>query len=393
MRARIGLFVLVYATACSSSNPNGQMDGGNQCTVIDGQCLPTPIDSTTGQPAIAKRTQCGNVTEYCDSTGMTAPNLSCITTPKVPPAGPATVTLTGFVHVFSHGPDSKGVSIAVYDAAQLMNSNPSTVTPLATIGSVTLDPTTQRACDQDPSKGCSIPSMGCTLPVCPDGLNGHPDNMMYCRDDGGGQSTCAARLRWEARYSIANVPTNKQLVIKTSGVNFAADQTWATTFTWNVFLSTGDAPCTSPSQTDCIDTTAGTYQLNVSALSQSDYVNIPTVAGLSGGLPMGQGAIAGEIHDCDNVRVGGLSVSTAPEGSRFTYFNGNPLMTLPDLTRLATDQLGLYAALSVTPGHATVVAGGLTQAGGTLTSFGTFDCNVFADSVAIVNVNGGKPHQ
>ncbi|HZS36833.1 MAG TPA: hypothetical protein VFF06_08405 [Polyangia bacterium] len=390
MRKAWAVLACAGALGCSSNGTTGS-DGGGNCTVVDGQCFFAPMHA-------AARTQCGDVTEYCDSSGKTAPNIACVATPITPPAGPATVALTGFVHVFSAGPDSKGVSIAVYDGAQMLaaGASPSAVTPIATIASVTLDPTTQRACDADAAKGCSIPSKtGCALPICNDGLNGHTDSNMYCRDTGGGNSECSARLRWEARYTISNLPTNKQLVIRVTGPNGNPDQTWATIYSWNVYLSTGDPACAGPSSTDCWDKSDMAnlkYQLNVSALSQTDYVNIPTVAGLSGGLPMGQGAIAGEVHDCDNFRVSNLDVGTAPAGTRFTYFNGNPVKTLPDTSRTATDQLGLYAALGLTPGKASVVAAGTLTDGGPLVSFGTFDANVFADSVAVVNINGGKPH-
>jgi hypothetical protein len=377
------LMAVAALAACSSpATTNNDMGG---CTMVAGQCLFPP----TTTPA---RTQCGDVTEFCDTTGRVAPNLDCIATPKVPPAGPAMVTLTGFVHAFSSGPDSKGVSIAVYDATALRAAgNPAAATPIATLAMTALD-ASMRACDSDGTKGCTIPSTtGCTLPVCADGLGGHPDNNKYCRDNGG-STECRDRLRWEARYSLPNIPTNKQLVIRSTGPNGTPDQTWATIFAWNVFLSTGDPACTDPNQTDCIDVPSGTYQLNVNALSQADYVLIPQTAGLSGGLPAGQSAVAGEVHDCDNIRVSGLVVGVQPTPSRFTYFNGNPVKTLPDPSRLATDQLGLYAALSIPPGATSVVAAGLTAAGGTLTSYGTFDALAFPDSVAVVNVNGGKPH-
>ncbi len=379
---------ICFAAGCGNNSAPMNDMGPSGCVMIGGQCLFPPT-------APAARTQCGDVTEYCDKTGVTTPNLACLTNPVVPPSGPATVTLTGFVHAFSSGPDSKGTSVAIYDAAALKAaSSPSGVTPIATLTNLTLDPATQRACDTDGTKGCSIPlAGGCTVPTCADGLNGHADQQKYCYDDGA-SGVCSDRLRWEARYTIPNVPTNKQLVISSTGANGMSDQVWATVFAWNVFLSTADPDCKDLSSTDCWDKTDAQnpkYQLNVSALSQSDYVNIPQTAGLSGGIPMGQGAVAGEIHDCDNIRIANVTVGVTPPAARFTYFNGDPIKTIPDASRLATDRLGLYAGLSLTPGTASVVAGGLLSAGATLTSFGTFDAHAFPDSVTIVNVNGGKP--
>ena len=59
----------------------------------------------------SSRTACGDVTEFCDKTSTAAPNLACLATPKQNPAGPATVTVTGFIHVFSSGPNANGVSV------------------------------------------------------------------------------------------------------------------------------------------------------------------------------------------------------------------------------------------------------------------------------------------
>src|SRR5579859_670410 len=125
------VWMCLLTAACTSGTTSADM---STCVMINGQCLYPPALTAT-------RTQCGDVTDYCDSTGVLAPNLTCLTTPKMPPALPATVTLTGFVHAFSSGPDSKGVSIAVYDMAALKAAgNPGAVTPIAAIASSTLDP-------------------------------------------------------------------------------------------------------------------------------------------------------------------------------------------------------------------------------------------------------------
>jgi hypothetical protein len=349
-------------------------------------CLFPPLDP-------AARTPCGDVTEYCDKTSQSAPNLGCLTTPKPDGSGPATTTLSGFVHVFSSGPDSGNVFVALYDAAALAGgADPTTLTPLAQTVAM-LDPATQRACDATAANGCSIPSAtGCTLPKCNDGLMGRTDDRKYCRDLGGGNSACSDRLRWEAHYSLDNIPTNKQLVIRTAGPTGMADGTWAALVAWNVYLSTGDRTCEDASATDCWDAAKMHYQFNVNALSRSDYVNIPTTAGLASGITPGEGAIAGEVHDCDNIRVGNVAVATSPSADRFTYFNGNPIMTLPDSSRFSsgTDRLGLFSALNLKPGKVAIQGAGLV--GGKLTDFGSFSANVYADSVSVVNVNGGKPH-
>jgi hypothetical protein len=381
---------LFFALGCNSSS-NNNSDGGNNCTMLPGGqgCFFAPT-------ATAARTQCGNVTEYCDTTGVVAPNLTCLgQSGPTPGTAPATVTLTGFVHVFSSGPDSSNVRIQVFDASTITATDPATQTAVGTVVKTTLDPLTQRACDADGAKGCSLPlANGCQLPVCNDGLMGRADDHKYCRDNGAG-GECSDRLRWEARYSIPSIPTNTRLVIRVTGMNGMSDATWATTVAFNVFLSTNDRACKSLTDTDCLDKSDAAnpkYQLNVSALSSADYVNIPTVSGLAGGISQGEGAIAGEVHDCDNIRVANIEVVTTPPADRFTYFNGNPITTLPDASRasVGTDQLGLFAALNVKPGAVHVESGGATAASGPLVSFGTFDAFVYANAVSIVNINGGK---
>jgi hypothetical protein len=358
------------------------------CTTLPGgtACIEDPT-------LAAVRTPCGDVTQYCDPTSSPAPNLTCLTSPSLsPPATPATVTLTGFVHVFSSGPNSDKLTVQLFDAATLQSgTDPAGVTPLASLATA-LDPTTQRACDTDGAKGCSIPlANGCTLPVCNDGLDGRPDDQMYCRDNGAG-GECSHRLRWEARYTFDNVPTNKQLVIRVIGPTGILDNVWATTVAFNVSLATDDRPCANLSDTDCLDASRATYQLNVNALSRTDYFELPVGSGLPGGISPDFGAVAGELHDCDNIRVANVQLATTPPGDRFTYFNGNPIQTLPDSTRAAmgTDRLGLFASLNVKPGAVRVETLGETTAGGALESFGTVDAFVYPNSVTIVNVNGGR---
>ena len=347
-------------------------------------------------PLPAARTQCGDVTEYCDTTGMTAANLDCLgKSGPAPGATPAKVTLTGFVHVFSSGPDSNDMKVQVFDAANVTAANPAAAQTLGSALAL-LDPTTQRACDADAAKGCSIPlAQGCALPTCNDGLDGHADDGKYCRDNGAG-GECSDRLRWESRYAIPSIPTNTALVIRVTSGSGMSDSTWATTVAFNVFLSTNDRACTSSSDTDCLDLSDPPTRSTSSTSARCrrpTTSNIPTISGLSGGISSGKGAIAGEVHDCDNVRVANVEVATTPAADRFTYFNGNPIMTLPDSARAAvgTDWLGLFAALNVD-----ARAGARRDRGGDgarrarSASFGTVDAFVYANTVSIVNINGGS---
>jgi hypothetical protein len=361
----------VLVTACGNGSSSMDM---LSCTLVDGVCL-LP---STNKP---DRTQCGEVSEFCDTTGVTAPNEACLTTPITPGTGPAKVVLTGFVQVLSGGPDTNGTSVAVFDATPLLGGmSLAATTPIAIVDNIALDPTTQRACDADPMNGCSLPSMtGCA--ACNDGLNGHSDDMKYCRDNGGGNFSCNGRVRWEARYtSTAVVPTNQQLVIRVTGTGGAPSSVWANIVTWNVYIPANARACTSVTDNECMDLTGAmpTYQLNVNSLAQQDYLGIPVFSGLSGGIQKGKGAVVGEVRDCDNIRVEHAVVGVSPTPDRFTYFSQ---------TRLDTDNLGRFAGFNLAPGKVTVAAG----AGDTLADLGHFTGFVYPDSFSIFNINSGRP--
>jgi hypothetical protein len=351
--------------------------------------------------AAAQRTPCGEVTQYCDTSGTTTPNTKCLgdqdggAASPAPGAPPAKVTLTGFLHPFASGPDTTNLTVQVF--TNTMGTDPVVAQPVGSMTAVLMQGT-ERACDVDPTVGCSIPlADGCMPPTCHDGLNltgtdmGRPDDRKYCRDNGTATGQCSDRLRWEARYTVANVPTNTQLAIRVSGPT----GTWTTTVQFNVVLSTSDHACTSLNDNNCIDTSDAAnpkYQLNLTTLSRADFSSIPVAAGLPGGISANMGAVLGEVRDCDNVRLANIQVQTTPTADRYTYFNGDPLMPLPDVTRasIGTDRLGLFAALNQRPGRATVETAGAAAVGAALDSFGTADVFVYGGELTLVNVNGGK---
>lgn len=395
---RLALSLALSLAACGGGSSNTDGGGPSACSTGEEKfqdvCLIAPT-----MPAAA--TACGEVTEYCSKSGDTTPSLACLGTTKMHAATPATVTLTGFVHPFSSGKSNSDVTIQIFKAADLLGgADITTATPVVPAITVTFDPskatdpTQFRACDTDPKVGCQPVTPGaCTVPPCNDGLMGRADDGKYCHSVSG-TPTCSDRLRWEARYSIDGVPTNTPLVVRSSGKGAAADQQWAVLVTWSVFLAADDAACKDAQATDCLDLSDAAhpkYQLNVNVLSQSDYFNIPNASGLAGGLSSGLGAVAGEVHDCNNVRLGNVQVGVQPGGDRFTYFNGNPLDTVPDASRAATgtDRLGLFAALNVPPGKILVEAVGLV--GGMETPMGKATAYVYPNSVSVVTLNGGKP--
>lgn len=357
----------------------------------------------------AKRTQCSEIVEDCDKTGKTTPDLSCITAAApTAPKGPATVTLAGYVDVFSNGPDSDNVVVEVYDSAALIAAIvadgkagklkakyfPTSVKPLNS-DTVYLKWTDETKLPEDATRGkaracpmdnklklpCIVPQLKCGPSKVECDLKGDE----YCHN---GQ--CIERLRWESRYRIPNIPTNKYLVVRTIGTHGFKVGTWGIMAQFNIYLRADAPKCTDGEFNDCINS-KGEYELEVNALYSGDYSTIPITAGLSGGVPEGHGAIAGQVHDCDDIKLSGFQVGTNPRATVMAYFNGNPVKTLPDLPQLkhGSNIDGLFAALDIVPGEVTISAVG--KVGGKLLSAGTIKAAVLPDTVTVITFDGRKP--
>ncbi len=396
--------ILMVLAGCGGGNSTPLPDGG-ACDDPLSLAWPSEADpQVCSRPPSqeAARTQCGDVKEDCDTTGVLQPDLDCLTaSPPVLPPDPATVTLEGFADVFSNGPSADGVRVEVFRASDITPAitDLSQITPINSIDLV-LDATTvltARACPQennDPEElrgDCVIPDTDCT--ACDVAVDA-PD---FCY-----KTQCHPMQRWEVYYSIPNIPTNTFLVLRSIGLSGGAVDpdhvTWAPLVQYNVFLSTADPACVlDPYKGDenCLDQTGATpvYRLNANLLSRSDYDTIPITAGLSSGVSPGHGAVAGEVHDCDDIRVEFAQIGYNPVPLRAIYFNGNPVTTLPELGRAldGTDRLGLFAGLDLPPGEVTVAALGLID--GTVTLLGQFTARVFPNTVTTIGINGGKPVQ
>jgi hypothetical protein len=409
MKSWLGLIVAlvaVCAAGCGSGGgdpPDGPDAGACPGALsfawpseADPQVCARPLDP--GRPA--ERTQCGEILEDCDTTGRSEPNLDCLTSPPAPEP-PGTITLTGYADVFSSGPSSNNARIDVYRASDV----PDTVTDLEDVTPVgsavlALDSTTvatARACPRERTEpealhgDCVIPDTDCT------GCDVADDAVDFCY-----QTQCYALQRWEVVYTIPDVPTNTPLVIRTIGAAAGTPDpqhsTWAPVVQYNVYLSSLDRACDlDPYKLDenCLDDSGAepVYRLNANLLSRSDYETIPVTAGLSGGVQTGHGAVAGEVHDCDDVRIEFAQVGYDRVPLKPIYFNDNPVRTLPDLSRSAvgTSALSLYSGLDLEPGPVHVAALGIV--GGVPTLIGEFRARVWPDAVTIIGINGGKPPQ
>jgi|GEM_PF-2089970 len=404
--------------ACSGGNTTGGngKDGGTDDS--GGQACPTETPYASeglcyyAPKYSSKRTQCGEIVDNCDTSGTSTPQLSCWQgDPPAAPSGKESITLAGFVDVFSNGPNSDKITISVYDAKELEDAIakaaagdglakktfPSGVSPIgsdtASLGwddksAPPSDPVrgAARACPQDKKLGlpCVVPADSCgaggALPYCDLQAN------QYCHD-----GECIERLRWEIRYRIENIPTNRRLVIRVHGPGEFDDGTWGIMAMWNIYLRADAANCEAGETDHCLSAD-GAYQLEVNALSRADYATIPITAGLSGGIPAGHGAIAGEVRDCDNIKLEGVQVTTEPSPIAMVYFNGNPIKTLPDVGRYksGTNADGLFSALDIRPGL--VQVGALALVGDEVVTAGTMTVGILPDTVTVIAFDGPDPN-
>lgn len=405
-----GLLALGGASACGGDNGSGaDAAPTGPCVRSSSLSMPWPSEADpqfcmrawdNTKPA-AELTECGDVFENCSGSG-TAPDFACIDNPPgQPPATPDTVTLTGYVDVFSSGPNSNQARIQVFRQTDLDGvTDITTATPIAT-QDIVLDMTTlaeARACPKERSF-ISENQVECTPPDPDQDCAGGCDKLVnagqFCFD-----GTCHDLQRWEITYSIPNIPTNEFLVIRTVGLDDQGNpqptgNTWAPMLQYNAYFATNDPACVDTEDRDCIDTsgTPAIYRSDANLISAQDYMTIPTSAGLSGGIPPGHGAVGGEIHDCNGIRIthAQIGYERDREPGVVTYFNGNPVKTLPRLQQFGdgTNSLSLFSGLDLSPGPVDIVAVGVHE--GALKEMGRFRAQVWPDSVTLVRLGGGRP--
>jgi len=278
-----------------------------------------------------------NVSEFA---GSGAPQLGCYAEGGFPsaPGTPEMVTFTGIAKIFSHGCESNSLDINVYTVVRDGSSNDGM--PDELVG------TTQTGAD------CTADDAGV------------PEENEDCVDAKFNGS------RWECTYSIANLPTETELLIVTDGDG------WAPLYEYNIYAPNGEV----------VD---GTFEKDIRALAQDDYTIIPTTA-MGKNMEPGNGAIGGEVHDCDNVRLTNAVVDL-DQSRVLTYFTDDETTPLPDIDANATSTLGLYAALDVAPGPVNIAAAGVLD--GQVVGVGFFKARVFADSVTSVTFRGLRPFQ
>lgn len=321
-----------------------------------GVCVAPP---GTDNPLV--RTRCSDTQrrEYCDASGTPPPNLSCFERAHWPTAGTSqTVTMWGAVRVFGNGGDSQHVRVTVYRVG------PDGMPVEPAIGSAVSD--------------VAHPAHGTEDVYSPS-----RDRIVSTRATGG--------------YAIPNVPTETELVVVSEGD--AADPTarglWShRIYDYNIMLLTADVDREmAPAGI------AGDHKVrfNPRVIANADWESIPSASALNG-ITMGRGALAGEVHDCDDVRLSGARVESAPRRAwdgPVIYFSDNDTNPLPDLGRgqRGTSLLGTYALLDMDPGAVTVASIGYDGAARRVRHLGSYRARVFANAVTIVTLRGLRPWQ
>lgn len=289
----------------------------------------------TPPPASAEVKRAVGLRNYAAS--EPTPDFSCLDNP--PAQGqPQTVTVKGFVKLFSSGVDSEGVRVEFFKEG-----------PNGALGERvgTAVQTTSSSAIQEPK----------------------PTWLQKCPPGG-----CLFRA-----YEYAGVPTETPLIVKTSDAAGGTAPKWSELYDYNVYFANGSV------QNGVID-----YDAN--AVASTD---LGTMASAAGGFTINttRGLLAGEVRDCGNVRITGATVDTdiAHEGALmyFTESEGDPL---PDKSRAVTSSLGLFAALNMKTGVPVRVSA-LGRVSGKLTLLGTQTVQMFPNAVTAFAFRGRRPWQ
>jgi len=258
------------------------------------------------------------------------------------------VTLTGYVRIFSSGTDSAGVKVQVFT-----ENNPKT---------------------PDGSFDATNPLGSYTT-----SMTDASDPIDTTWDTHGCPNGCSYR-----QYTIPNVPTETPLVIRTSDATGSG--MWGTIYEYNVYFpnasltaADGGAP-------------GATYDATAVAADDPG-----VVAGSVGQAPDAtRGMLAGEVHDCGDVRLAGATVGTTvpPQGPLYysTSDEGNPLL---DQTARVTSELSLFAGINLPTGQPIRVTaiGDDPAASGKFLMLGTYVVQMYPGALTTLSLRGRRPWQ
>jgi hypothetical protein len=307
-------------------------------------CLKLPLED-------AGRASC---TDMSDSCGSGPVDIACLKPDGYPtPATPETVTAHGVVDVFATGQNSDGITVEIYAE----NDD-------GTLGELLGATTSTADCAAHESELPVPHEIGSEATYCPGVCQEKKPDTDQCRDLG--------------YFAISGIPTNTALVVKTSGSAI----TWRDTYAFNIWFFDDDVE-------------GGKVFLKAPCLSMDDWRNIPIAAGDVGGVAPGRSMVAGEIHDCGDVRVYYVTVGTNPRPDRLTYFDGQEDKTYPEYGRsdYGTNLDGLYAAIEMDADQTVWVTAVASIPGEGYVSMGWAMARTFADSLTFVTLRGTRPDQ
>ncbi|HEY4121210.1 MAG TPA: hypothetical protein VGM56_25270 [Byssovorax sp.] len=288
-----------------------------------------------GLPVTAPSTPLARSSDVMEFAGSGAPDLSCVEVGHYPVAGTSqTVKAQGRARIFSNGCESNDLTIEFHTVIRDGTDNEGNLGPLVGQAVVTED-----------MAGCLI--------------DGTPTDSMQCG------------TRYECPYEYDGLPSETELVVLTKGTE------WQPLYDYNIYISNTDV-------------TNGVWAHDVRALATTDYSLIPTAA-YGHTITTGNGAIAGEVHDCGDVRVSGATVNVDLPNAALVYFTGAEDAPEPIATATSTNELGLYAAFDMAPGTITVAA--LGEVDNATTTLGYFRARIFPDSVTAVTLHGVYPFE
>jgi hypothetical protein len=261
--------------------------------------------------------------------GAGDPRLDCFTPAGYPSKGeaPKTAQVNGTVRIFSKGCNSKQVKIEFFNVKRT----------------------------GDAGDGDLGDPVGTALSTGDD-----------CATFGTATSDAECGTRYECKFIYPGVPTETELVIRTSGAQ------WATAYEYNVYIPNAEV-------------VNGVYTHDIRAVANDD-----PAAGIGVTVP-GNGAIVGEVHDCEDVRLQNVVVGLAQPKAPIKYFTADEAHPTPDDAATGTTALGLFAAFNLKAGPVTLAAEGLAK--GTATTTGYFTPRVFSNAVTLLTLHGLRPFQ
>src|SRR5206468_2523742 len=111
-------------------------------------------------------------------------------------------------------------------------------------------------------------------------------------------------------------------------------------------------------------------------------------------IKAGKGLIAGEVHDCGDVRLSGAMVdSDQPHDSQMFYFTDNESDPLPDLNnKNGTSRLGLFGAINF-PTGTPIRLSAIGKYNGKDVLLGTYVVQTYAGAVTAMSFRGRRPSQ